>query len=234
MNGLRAVFAAAVSVSIATVPAMGAPNPATTLGTVITAEHAHVGEAAAEVGTTVFTGDRLYTEPQGSVQVRAGAARLLLLSSSSAVIDDREGAPSAKLVKGTATFSTGNAHAFTLYASRAAVRAQTDAPTIGQVTYLSDKELLVISKRGSLTITVDGETEIIPEGTAYRVLLDATAAAAAQGPAGAGSNKKAGGSGPSGPPLKAGRSYFLVVAVGVTAIATYFAVSESLESANRP
>jgi hypothetical protein len=89
-----------------------------------------VGQASASVGTTIFSGDYLNTEMQGSVQVRAGAARLLLLSSSAAVIDDNEGAPSAKLLHGTATFSTGNAHAFTLFASTAAVRSQTDAPTI--------------------------------------------------------------------------------------------------------
>jgi hypothetical protein len=56
------------------------------------------------------------------MQVRAGAARLLLLSASAAIVNDGDGMSSAKLVSGTATFSTGNAHAFTLFASKAAIR----------------------------------------------------------------------------------------------------------------
>jgi hypothetical protein len=131
---------------------------------------------------------------------------------------------------GTATFSTGNAHAFTLYASKAAIRAQSDLPTIGQVTYLNEKELLVTSKRGPLTITVDGETQLIPDGGSYHVYLDPDAAP--QGPQGSGSGSGPGGRG--GSPLKAGRSRFLIVVVAVTAVATYFAVEESLESPHRP
>jgi hypothetical protein len=219
MHRLRAVFAAALSVSLATGPLMGAPT-ATSLGMIITAERAHVGDALAAVGTTVYGGDRLSTEQQGNVQIRAGAARLLLLSASSAVVNDNEGVPSAKLLSGTATFSTGNARAFTLYASTAAIRAQSDAPTIGQVTFLNAKELLVTSKRGALSVTVDGETQTIEDGKAYHVYLDPEMA---QGPSGAG-----------GAPRKAGRSRFLIVVVAVAAIATYFAVDEALESPHRP
>ena len=230
MQRLRAIFAAALSVTLATAPLMGAPT-ASVLGTVVTAERAHVDEGIASVGTTVFAGDRLTTEDQGSVQIRAGAARLLLLGASSAMVNDSEGTPSAKLLLGTATFSTGNAHAFTLYASKAAIRAQSDAPTIGQVRLLNAKELLVTSKRGPLSVTVDGETQTIEDGKAYHVYLDPDMAAA-QGPAGAGGAQ--GPSGKGGSPLKAGRSRFLIVVVAVTAIATYFAVSESLESPSRP
>ena len=230
MQRLRGIFAAVLSVTLATVPLMGAPT-ATVLGTVVTAERAHVGDGIASIGTTVFGGDRLSTEDQGSVQIRAGAARLLLLCASSAMVTDSEGAPSAKLLIGTATFSTGNTHAFTLYASKAAIRAQSHAPTIGQVRLLNAKELLITSKRGPLSVTVDGETQVIEDAQAYYVYLDPEMAAA-QGPSGAGGAQGPSGKGAS--PLKAGRSRFLIVVVGVTAIATYFAVSEALKSADRP
>ena len=227
MRGLRTLFAAAVVLTLASVPALAGPGNVV-LGTVITADKAHVGEGSAAIGTTVYAGDKLSTDTQGSVQLRAGSARLLLLSASAAEVNDTEGAPSAKLLLGTATFSTGNAHAFTLYASKAAIRAQSDGPTIGQVTYLNAKELLVTSKRGPLTITVDGETQLIPDGTTYHVYLDP------QDPQGAGSGSQSAGGKGGGSPLKAGRSRFLIFAVGVTAVATYFAVSEALESPNRP
>jgi len=229
MQRLRAIFAAALSVSLAAVPLLGAPTT-TALGTVITAERAHVGSVSASVGTTVYGGDRLSTEQQGSVQVRAGAARLLLSSASSAVVNDTAGAPSAKLLSGTAVFSTGNAGAFTLYASTAAIRAESDAPTIGQVTYLNERELLVTAKRGPLTVTVGGEDQLIAEGKAYHVYLDPEMA---QGPQGAGSGSQGPG-GKGGSPLKAGRSRFLIVAVTATAVVTAIAVSEALESPSRP
>lgn len=230
MQGLRALLAAFVTIGLPVSPACGAtPKPTPSLGTVITADHARIGESFVEVGATVFNGDRLATEAQGSIQIRAGAARLLLQGASTAIVNDTDGAPSARLVQGAATFSTANARAFTLFASRAIIRPDSDAPTIGQVTYLSDRELLVASKRGSLIVTVDAESQVIPEGSSYRVVLDTLA----QGPEGAGGkdkdNKKKG-----GPPLVAGRNYFVPVAIGFAAIVTGIAVSEALESPNRP
>jgi hypothetical protein len=233
MRGLRAPLATLMSIGLTVAPAWAGPKTASSLGTIVTAEHARIGDSSAEVGTTVFSGDRLATEREGSVQIRAGAARLLLQSATSATLNDSEGAPSAKLFGGTATFSTGNSKAFTLFASRAAIRAQSDGPTIGQVTYLNEKELLVVSKRGPLTITVDGETEVIADGAAYRVLLDPPPTMA-QGPEGAGANKNDKRRGMGGPPLHAGRNYFLITAVGVTAVVTGLAISEALESPNRP
>jgi hypothetical protein len=233
MRRLRALFAAVLAFGLVCAPLWGASTPSVTpLGTIIAAERAHVGAAGADVGTTVYVGDRLSTENQGSVQLRAGAARLLLLSSSAAIVEDNAGAPSAKLLLGTATFSTGNAKAFTLFASKAVIRPQTDDPTIGQVTYVNDKELVVTAKRGALIVTVENETQVIPQGISYRVLLD-PAPEAAQGPAGAGSGSQGPIGGNHGP-LKAGRSHFLILATAITGIVTFLAVSEALESPDRP
>jgi len=230
MQARRAIFATVLSISLITIPVWGAPTAA--LGSVIAADRAHVGEAKAEVGTTVYGGDNLSTEVQGSVQVRAGKARLLLLSSSRAVVSDSDGAPAATLLNGAATFSTGNAHAFTLFAGAAAIRAQTDAPTIGQVSHIGPKELLVHATRGSLVVTVDTDTQIIPEGTSYRVLMDQPEEMA-QGPAGAGSGKE---EWPENrhEPRKAGRSRFMYVAGGITAVGTGIAIAIALESVQGP
>jgi hypothetical protein len=233
MLRMRAISVSAAILALTSIPLLGRTTPKTTpLGIVINAEHAHVGEASADVGTTIYSGDRVSTDLQGSMQLRAGAARLLLPSSSAAFVDENDGAPSAKLLMGNATFSTGNARAFTLYASKAAIRPQTDVPTIGQVTYLSEKELLVTARRGGLTVTVEDETKVINEGESYRVLLDSSAEAA-QEPAGAGSGNQ----GPTrggGPPLRAGRSRFLIITVSLTAIGTGIAIYYALESPSRP
>jgi hypothetical protein len=232
MQRLRMVCAAVLASSLVGVPVWGAGTPnVTPLGTVIAAEHAHVGQAVADVGTTVYGGDKLSTEQEGSVQVRAGAARLLLKGASAAIVSNNEGAPSAQLVLGTATFSTGNANAFTLFASKAAIRAQTNAPTIGQVTYLNEKELLVTARHGGLTVTVEDDTQVVAEGQSYKILLDPPADA--QEPAGAGSGAQQGHH-QGGGPLKAGRSRFLIVATALIAAGTGVAIYEACESPERP
>jgi hypothetical protein len=228
MQCLRAFCAVVLAVSLAGVPLWGATPSVAPLGTVIAAQSAHVGHGIADVGTTLYSGDYLATDPGGSVQLRAGAARLLLLGSSSAVVSENEGVPSAKLLAGTATFCTANPHAFTLFASTAAIRPLTDAPTIGQVTYVNEKELVVSARRGSLTISVEDETQTIAAGTSYRVLLDPPADA--HEPAGASS----GGQGPGGRPAKAGRSRFLLVATALIAAGTGVAIYIALESNSTP
>jgi len=65
-----------LSIGLLAAPAWG--NSPLGLGIVVYTERAHVGNAAASVGATVFAGDKLETEQVGSLQIRAGAARLVL------------------------------------------------------------------------------------------------------------------------------------------------------------
>ena len=222
MQRLRVLCAAVLSSALVGVPLWGVPAPnVSPLGTVITADRAHVGEAIADVGTTIYSGDSIKTENQGSLQLRAGSARLLLLASSTAVVDSTAGSLSAKLLTGAAAFSTAKANAFTLFASTASIRPQTDAPTIGQVSYLDDNEIVVTARRASLVVSVEGDTQIVQEGQSYRVLLDSSDP---QGPQGAG----------GGGPLKAGRSRFLVIATILAATGTGIALYYALESPDSP
>jgi hypothetical protein len=223
----RVVLAVVVSYALFLMPVNGATPAA--IGTITSATGAHVGAASASSGSTVFGGDHLSTERFGSLQVRAGAARFMLSSASSAAVDASSAIPSARLLSGTVVFSTANAKAFLLHASTADIRPQTDLPTVAQVTYVNDKELQVRSTRGSLAITVDGETQVVPEAMAYRVILDPSSyyAENAQGPRGVGTRQ-------GGPPLKAGKSHFLLIAIIVTSIATGVALYEALQSPDAP
>jgi hypothetical protein len=225
--------AVVVSCSLFLMPMHGATPAA--IGTVTSATSARVGATTASVGSTVFGGDHLSTDRLGNIQVRAGAARFLLSGASSASLSENPSAPGATLLSGTAVFSTANAKAFVLHAATAHIRPRSDEPTVVQVTYVSDKELRLRCNRGSAAITVDDETQFVTEGTAYRVILDPDAYYAAsgatpasvQGPQGAGTRN-------GRPPLKAGRSRFLLIAIIVTSIATGVAVYEALQSPDRP
>src|SRR6266403_2740204 len=201
--------------------------PSSSLGTVVYADRAHVGAAQTSVGATVFSGDRLSTEQSGSIQVRAGAARLLLSGASIATLSQEDANPAATLTLGSATFSTANSNAFALHVASAVIRPNTSQPTIGRVTVLNAKELIVKSTRGSLRIAVDDDVREIPEGAAYRVVLDPSAADP-QGPRGAGSK------GYGGSPMKAAKSRFIWFAGGITAVVTGIALHEAFESPDRP
>jgi len=200
-------------------------------GVVVYAESAHIGNAAASVGTTVFAGDKLDTEQvRGGLQIRAGAARLALAASSRLVWGAEGGSPSATLTGGTAAFSTASAKAFVLHAGTAAFKPRGDEPTVANVTLLNPKELVVRCSRGAVLIAVEDDVRVIPEGMAYRVVLDPEAA----GRLGGAPAPAAHGSWGQNQKRKAGKSNFIWYAIGFTTLVTGFAVSEALESPDRP
>lgn len=196
-------------------------------GTVVSADRARVGSAAATVGTTVLSGDTLDTDKFGSLQIRAGAARLLLTSASQVTWANEESGASATLKNGTAIFSTANAKAFSLHAGTALIRPNADAATVGSVTILSPKELVVSCSHGALAISVEDDTKLVAEGTAYRVVLDP------DDPQGQDTNNP--------PPVfqqktprKSGRDRFLMFIWIFAGIGTGIGIYYALESPDRP
>lgn len=229
----REIVAALFTISFAScvliTPVRGATNEA--LATVVASQQANIGGQGAPVGTTIFAGDNVTTSDSGSVQVRAGAARFELGVSSSATLNEEAGMPRATLLRGSAMFSTASAQAFALNVLKAVIRPQSDEPTIGQVSVLDQRQLLVKCVRGSLTITVGDDSRVIPEGSSYRVVLDPTADEEAQSqPPSAG----AGGKGMGKPPISAGTSRFMWYATGAVVLITVLAIHKALESPDRP
>src|ERR1700730_16401667 len=98
MQYVRSVVAAILVLAMGLTPGWAASGPA--FGTVIAAEGANVGGGSLSAGTTVFGGDKLFTVATGSVQLRAGAARLLLTGDTSAVLGKDEVSPAASLTRG--------------------------------------------------------------------------------------------------------------------------------------
>ncbi|MBZ5702407.1 MAG: hypothetical protein LAN84_11235 [Acidobacteriia bacterium] len=164
------------------------------------------------------------------MQARMGNARIYLGAASSATLTSEAGIPSATLMAGTLTFSAASANSFELRAADAWIRAQSDSPTVAQVTLVGPKEMIITSRRGPLSITIGEEMKVIPEAGSYRVLLDPPAVPEAQGPRGAGSGAGA------GSPQKAARSKdrILILLLAASAGLTVFAVHEIFESPSRP
>ncbi|MGC2530433.1 MAG: hypothetical protein WA639_22010 [Candidatus Acidiferrum sp.] len=229
MARLREIVAVFLAACFLTMPVWAATT--SSLGTVVASDGASVSGTGAAVGTTIFAGDSLSTANPGSVQLRAGAARFQLSASSAATVSEENGMPRATLLRGTATFSTATANAFGLNALTAIIKPKSDEPTIGQVTILGEKQLLVKCVRGTLTITVGDDSRVIPEGSAYRIVLDPSAKEEAQSQP---PTQGAGGKGYGKPPVSAGQSRFVWFAAGGVALITFFAVQEALESPDRP
>jgi ferric-dicitrate binding protein FerR (iron transport regulator) len=225
-KGAAVALSLLLSMSLVVAEVRGAPPAG--MAMVVSAHQAYVGTAEASAGTTIFAGDQLNTEETGSLQLRAGAARLLLTAKSGITWGIEAGMPQVTLTRGGAVFSTAGARALALKAGTAILRPQADQPTVGNVTILGPKELVVRCSRGALTIAVDDDIRVIPEGTAYRVVLDAEAPLRAgdppPSPASWGNNR----------PIHPGKSKFLWYAIGVTALVTWYAVSEALESPDKP
>jgi hypothetical protein len=199
-------------------------------GTVVSADNAHLGTTAVTVGATVFSGDKLDTSPAGSMQIRAGAARLVLTASSRLVWGGEGGTASATLLGGTAAFSTSSENAFILHANTAAFKPRGDEPTVANVTVLNPKELVVRCSRGAVLIAVEDDVRVVPEGTAYHVVLDPEAAV----PAGAVPAPATPASWGQQQPIKTGKSKFIWYAIAFTAIVTGILLWKAWESPDRP
>jgi len=144
----------------------------TVVGVIVQAEHAQLGEAtAASIGSTVFDGDYLATFAQGSLRLRAGSTLVYLGSESGMSVRQSESGMAATLGRGMLIFSTTKAGTQVL-ADGASLRPVADVPTVAQIRILGPKDLHVVAERGALQFTYDGETEVIPEGASYRVVLD--------------------------------------------------------------
>jgi hypothetical protein len=224
MSHLRQFLAAVVSFALLITPVIAAPSE--TLGTLVYAQGAHLGSATASVGSTVFGGDRLSTDASGTLQVRTAAARFLLKSGSNAIFLKDPGAPAAILTRGTGLFSTANANAFAVHALDAVIKPNSDQPTVGQVTLLASNELLVQSIRGELACIVGGDTKLISEGEAYRVVLEANGATEA--------NPGPGGNGTGHPPNVSGKSHAIYLLAAAVAVPTIILLVEAMESEDRP
>src|SRR5262249_17573501 len=165
------------------------------------------------------------------LELRCGGGGVELSGGARLIWGPADPTPSATLTGGSVAFSTAKADAFVLHAGTALFRPKGDEPSVGNVTLLNPKEIVVRCSRGALLIAVEDDIRVIPEGSAYRVVLDPEAAARAAAmphadPAAWGQKNQQ--------PIKAGKSKFIWYAIIFTAGITAFAVYEALESPDRP
>jgi len=145
------------------------------LGTITHAERAYLGEVEASVGSTIFDGDRLSTDIAGVLRISSNALTLQLDARSSVILH-RAAAPEAnvhvELGSGNIIFSAGQASNIAVLADGALIRPASHTSTMAHIRITSPKELRIYAQRGALDFSYHGQSAVIPEGSAYRVLLD--------------------------------------------------------------
>jgi len=220
------------------------PQPAP-LGVVATATSARLGNASASQGATVYSGDFLSTDGNGSLLVRVGAVSIELQDSSSAHIYRAPYGAVLELNSGSAVYAAPGSAAqnVVIFASDVRVTPALNLPDFGRVSIVDSCNVTVQSQRGQANVRVGSESHLVEEGKAYRVRVensisyrkyvspeDADYHDYHEHKPCAAPWQTAKGRLPRAP----SHSDFLYLASGVITLATVFAVSEAVESPNRP
>jgi hypothetical protein len=188
-------------------PVMAAPaNPASApLGVVLQADRAQLGADRTSGGATIYDGDRLQTEAEGTLRATVGGPQLYLRNSSSAQVHVLRNGFSADLTAGTVVVSSTEGQTFQLLADGAVIRPVGTQPVVAQVTRISANELRLTSNRGALEVTMGDEVKTVEAGASYR--MEVAADTSDPGPQGNG-------------PYHTARNHFIWIAIiGVSAAA---------------
>src|SRR5262249_55425399 len=145
-----------------------APAP---LGLVATAVSAHLGNAPASEGATVYSGDYLYTDNDGSLLVRIGGVSVELQSSSSAHIYRAPYGAVLELNSGSVVYSTpaNAAQDVVIVASDVRATPILNQADFGRVSIVDSCNVTVQSQRGQVNVRAGSESHLIDAGKAYRV-----------------------------------------------------------------
>lgn len=146
----------------------------TPLGVVTQASRANLARASVSAGATVYDGDSFTTASDGLLRVRVGAAQFYLPGQSALTLHSSSGGAIASLASGRIVFSSAKAAAMDIEFAQAHIRPASDQPTVAQISAVGPRELEVRAQRAALQFSYKGETDVIPEGTSYRILLDPT------------------------------------------------------------
>jgi len=162
--------AVAMSGAICLAWAMTRPDPGP-LATVEEATHASVRGASAATGTSLYGGDAVTTDKQGTVRLRLGKGKLYLSASSSASLEQRAGLATVTLAEGSATFSLPDPAQFELETPVGVLRGSGRKATQGQVRISKPTEVEVCATHGDLVLDNEGEYYTLAQGKTFRIVI---------------------------------------------------------------
>ena len=211
-------LAIVLSVLLIVIPSVAMPaNPASApLGWVLQAERAHVGADLTSGGATIYDGDRLETQEDGTLRARLKNSQMYLRPDTVAEVHGLANGYSASLLRGTIIASSPEGQTFELLANGATIRPVGTQATVAQITRVTPTELLLTTNLGAIQVSLEGDVKTIEAGNAYRMEIQPPDA----GPQG------------SGAPTHGGRSSAIYIWITAAAVATGVGVWRAMESNN--
>lgn len=198
---------------------MAAPAAASVpaMGVVLQAQRANIGDGAATAGSTVFDGDLLQTERDGLMRVRFGSSQAAVMAGGVVLVHQSADGFTANLTRGEVVLSSSQDQKFSLVSDGATIQPSTSQPTVAQITWVSPKELLVMSRKGALQVSMGDDVQTVADGASYRMVIDPVAAAATPGPTPQGTQRT-------------GKNKFILIVILAAAAAVTVGVILAVES----
>jgi hypothetical protein len=207
-TSLKASLLVVLSTMLVAIPlvAMPANPPSAPLGSVMQADRARQGADLTSGGATIYDGDRLVTQDDGTLRARLGKSQLYLQPSTLAEVHGLANGYSASLLHGSIIASSPEGQTFQLLANGATVRPVNAHATVARVTWVSANELLLSSSVGAIEVNYEGDVKTIEAGNSVRMEIKSEDASS-QGPQG-------------GRPSAQGVNHAIYFVIAVAAVAT--------------
>jgi len=142
------------------------------LGVVMSADNASSGVDVVNSGATIYDGDQLATRDDGAMLLRIGTGKLFLHKATSVRLHALSTGFSANLDKGTVSMSSEEGRTFELLTNGLTIRPAGLHSTAVQIERVSPTEVILISTRGDLKVSLGDEAETVSAGNSYKVEVD--------------------------------------------------------------
>src|SRR5271157_1891816 len=139
----RSALALILCTSLCLYPSLCGAGSKAPLGILTQAYDAHLNEAAAFPGLSVFEGEDVSTEAEGRLGVRVGRATVLLAGSSGATLHGIDNGNHVDLTAGTVSFSSPENASVEIHAEEAFLRPERNRVTQAEVTMLAPSVMQV-------------------------------------------------------------------------------------------
>jgi len=239
----RSLTVGAMVGCIAVAPLYPAQNQSA--GVVLDAKSAHVGGSDLTNGTSLYSGDVVTTDSEGHAQLRILQTRFELIGQSDGAFFPGANGAVAELRHGTLVVGLNNpSESFEIFASDVRIVPKTERPVLAEIIMNATCDVQIKVVHGNLVATSGKETKTLEEGHAYDVIPEfsvndsrnpAISPEASEYHRGHqhGACALAAKSGHR-PPAAAGSSRFIELVSAGTGTFLFLALSEALESPDRP
>jgi hypothetical protein len=216
---LKSSLLVVLSIVLVGIPIMAMPAnpPSAPLGSVMQADRAHQGIDLTSGGATIYDGDRLETQDDGTLRARLGKSQLFMQQSTLTEVHALSNGYSANLLHGTVIASSPEGQTFQLLANGATVRPASAHATVARVTWVNGNELLLTSNLGAIQVTYEGDVKTIEPGNSVRMEI---------------ATEESAGPGPQGAPSHGGRSHAIYFVIAAAAVATGIGIWRATVSSN--